>query len=163
MRIGVYVDGFNLYYGARGLCGRGTPGWRWLDLRALATDLAGRRSSWPGARIHRVVYCTARIDGASAWQAYGRLYLPLMAPALAVAAVYALLLSWNDYLYQSVLLSVRNMTLSVIQGQLFLDIDASYNAMMAAALIYVLPPVLLLFGLRRHVMTSLSMREVGAP
>jgi hypothetical protein len=25
MRIGVYVDGFNLYYGARWLCGRGTP------------------------------------------------------------------------------------------------------------------------------------------
>src|SRR5271169_6200566 len=39
MRIGVYIDGFNLYYGARGLCGRGTPGWRWIDLRALATDL----------------------------------------------------------------------------------------------------------------------------
>src|SRR6185437_6571387 len=65
MRIGVYIDGFNLYYGARGLCGRGTPGWRWLDLRALAADLAGRRSNWPGAQIHRVVYCTARIDGAS--------------------------------------------------------------------------------------------------
>jgi len=56
---------FHLYYGARGLCGRGTPGWRWLDLRALAADLAGRRSNWPGAQIHRVVYCTARIDGAS--------------------------------------------------------------------------------------------------
>lgn len=65
MRIGVYVDGFNLYYGARGLCGRGTPGWRWLDLRALAADLAGRRSNWPAAQIERVVYCTARIDGAA--------------------------------------------------------------------------------------------------
>jgi len=65
VRIGVYVDGFNLYYGARGLCGRGTPGWRWLDLRALAADLAGRRSNWPGAQIERVVYCTARIDGAA--------------------------------------------------------------------------------------------------
>jgi multiple sugar transport system permease protein len=103
----------------------------------------------------------ARIDGASAWQAYSRIYLPLMAPALTVVALYALLLSWNDYLYQSVLLSVRNMTVSVVQGQLFVDIDASYNAMMAAALIYVLPPVLLLFGLRRHIMISLSMREVG--
>ena len=65
MRIGVYVDGFNLYYGARGLCGRGTPGWRWLDLRALATDLAGRHTRWSDARVHRIVYCTARIDGAS--------------------------------------------------------------------------------------------------
>src|SRR5215472_16951464 len=63
MRIGVYVDGFNLYYGARGLCGRGTPGWRWLDLRSLASDLVGRRTSWVGARVERVVCCTARIDG----------------------------------------------------------------------------------------------------
>jgi hypothetical protein len=63
--IGVYIDGFDLYYGARGLCGRWTPGWRWLDLRALAADLAGRRSNWAGAQVHRVVYCTARIDGAS--------------------------------------------------------------------------------------------------
>ncbi len=65
VRIGVYVDGFNVYYGARGLCGRGTPGWRWLDLRGLAINLVGRRTSWPGAQVDRVVYCTARIDGAS--------------------------------------------------------------------------------------------------
>jgi hypothetical protein len=61
----VYVDGFNVYYGARGLCGRGSPGWRWLDLRALATDLVGGRASWSGAQVDRVVYCTARIDGAA--------------------------------------------------------------------------------------------------
>lgn len=28
--------GFNLYYGARGLCGQGKAGWRWIDLRGLA-------------------------------------------------------------------------------------------------------------------------------
>jgi hypothetical protein len=64
MRVGVYVDGFNLYYGARKLCGRGTPGWRWLDLRALATTLVSERRDWNGARLSRVVYCTALIDGA---------------------------------------------------------------------------------------------------
>lgn len=65
MRVGVYVDGFNLYYGARGLCGRSTPGWRWLDLRRLAALLLAERSRWEGARVERVVYCTARISGAS--------------------------------------------------------------------------------------------------
>lgn len=65
MRVGVYVDAFNLYYGARKLCGRGTPGWRWLDLRALATTLVGNRRNWVGARVERVVYCTARIDQAT--------------------------------------------------------------------------------------------------
>jgi len=58
VRIGVYVDGFNVYYGGRGICGRGTPGWRWLDLRALATDLISRRARWAGATVDRVVYFT---------------------------------------------------------------------------------------------------------
>jgi multiple sugar transport system permease protein len=103
----------------------------------------------------------ARVDGASAIQVYLRIYLPLMMPALAVVAVYGLLLAWNDYLYQAVLLPPQNTTVSVIQGQLFADVDAPYNAMMAAAIIYVLPPIVLLFALRRHVTASLTMGDVA--
>ncbi|HVH76978.1 MAG TPA: carbohydrate ABC transporter permease [Stellaceae bacterium] len=99
----------------------------------------------------------ARLDGASVLQVYLRIYLPLMTPALAVVGFYALLLAWNDYLYQAVMLSVKNMTVSVTQGNLFVDIDAPWNSMMAAAIIYVLPPIVLLFTLRRHVVASLMM------
>jgi len=99
----------------------------------------------------------ARVDGASPIQVYLRIYLPLMIPALAVVAIYALLLAWNDYLYQAVLLSSRNMTVSMTQGQLFADVDAEWNAMMAAAIIYVLPPIALLFALRRYVAASVTM------
>jgi multiple sugar transport system permease protein len=102
----------------------------------------------------------ARVDGASAVQVYLRIYLPLMTPALAVVAIYALLLAWNDYLYPAVLLSPRNMTISVTQGQLFSDTDAPWNAMMAAAIIYMLPPIALLFALRRYVVASLTVGEV---
>ena len=65
MNVGVYVDGFNLYYGGRSLCGRGTAGWRWLDIRALATALLP--PSWvnANAQVARVVYCTARISAAT--------------------------------------------------------------------------------------------------
>lgn len=62
VRIGVYIDGFNLYYGARGLCGRSTPGWRWLDLRGLAETLVGQHSLWESPTIEKVTYCTARIS-----------------------------------------------------------------------------------------------------
>jgi multiple sugar transport system permease protein len=103
----------------------------------------------------------ARIDGASAVQVYLRIYLPLMAPVLAVVAVYALLLAWNDYLYQAVLLLPRNTTVAVVQGQLFTDTDAPWNAMMAAAIIYVLPPLAVLFALRRYVVASLTMASSG--
>jgi len=63
VRVGVYIDGFNLYFGGRSLCGRGTRGWRWLDLRALAERLLP--VSWLdcGAYVDRVVYCTARVSG----------------------------------------------------------------------------------------------------
>ncbi len=64
MRVGVYVDGFNLYYGGKYLCGPGTAGWRWLDLRALATRLIIEQSEWTGAVVERIVFCTARISGA---------------------------------------------------------------------------------------------------
>jgi multiple sugar transport system permease protein len=102
----------------------------------------------------------ARVDGASAAQLYLRIYLPLMTPALAVVAIYALVLAWNDYLYPAVLLSPRNMTVAVTQGQLFSDTDAPWNAMMAAAIIYVLPPIALLFALRRYVVAGLSLGSV---
>ena len=102
----------------------------------------------------------ARVDGASAVHLYLRIYLPLMKPALAVVAIYALLLAWNDYLYQALLLSPRNMTASVTQGQLFVDADAPWNAMMAAAIIYVLPPIALLFALRRYVIAALPTGDV---
>lgn len=58
MRVGVYVDGYNLYYGGRAHCGRGTAGWRWLDVRALVLPFSG----WSGAQLHQIVYCTARVD-----------------------------------------------------------------------------------------------------
>ena len=65
MRVGVYIDGFNLYYGGRSMFGRGTQGWKWLDLRALSARLASARQDWAGSIIERVVYCTARVDGLS--------------------------------------------------------------------------------------------------
>jgi multiple sugar transport system permease protein len=103
----------------------------------------------------------ARVDGASPVQIYLRIYLPVMIPALAVVALYALLLAWNDYLYQAVLLLPRHATLAMTQGNLFADTDAEWNAMMAAGIIYVLPPIVLLLALRRHVAASLAMVSAG--
>jgi uncharacterized LabA/DUF88 family protein len=63
MRVGVYVDGYNLYYGARAMCGRSTPGWRWLDLMSLSRRLIAQHSEWADAEVTQVTYCTARISG----------------------------------------------------------------------------------------------------
>lgn len=103
----------------------------------------------------------ARVEGASAVQVYLYIYLPLMMPALAVVAIYALLFAWNDYLYQLVLLSSgRNLTLAVTQAQLFDDNDAPWNAMMAAGIIYTLPPIAIFFAFRRYVAAGLTVGAV---
>lgn len=57
MRVGVYVDAFNLYYGIKKQVGS-DQGWKWIDVRALAA----RYALWSGCHIDRVVYCTARVN-----------------------------------------------------------------------------------------------------
>jgi len=63
-RVGVYVDGFNSYYGGDSLLGRQATGWKWLNIRALVRDLIDslNEPNWAGSPIHQVLYCTATID-----------------------------------------------------------------------------------------------------
>ena len=103
----------------------------------------------------------ARVDGASPAQVYWRIYLPLMAPALAAVGTYALLLAWGEYLYQWLLLSSpRNMTVAVAIEQFFDSDEAPWNYMMAAAIVYALPPIAVFYGLRRYMAAGLTVGAV---
>jgi len=104
---------------------------------------------------------SARIDGASPVQIYFRIYLPLMAPALVAVGTYALLLAWNEYLYQFLLLSnKRSMTVPVALAQ-FLNSDvAPWNYMMATAIIYSLPAIATYYAFRRRMSGGLTMGGV---
>jgi multiple sugar transport system permease protein len=100
---------------------------------------------------------SAKIDGATPWQIYLRIYLPLMAPALVAVGVYALILTWNEYIYQFLLLSsTKNMTVAVMIDQFFDSDEAPWNYMMAIAIIYSLPPIAIYFGLRRFMVAGLT-------
>ena len=61
LRVGAYIDGFNLYYGGKAACGAGTEGWRWLDIRKLVSSRLP--TYWQKAEVARIVYCTARVSG----------------------------------------------------------------------------------------------------
>jgi multiple sugar transport system permease protein len=104
---------------------------------------------------------SARIDGASPIQIYFRIYLPLMAPALVAVGTYALLLAWNEYLYQFLLLSNdRSMTVAVALGK-FLNSDvAPWNYMMATAIVYALPPIATYYMFRGRMSAGLTMGGV---
>jgi multiple sugar transport system permease protein len=104
---------------------------------------------------------SAKIDGASPWQIYWRLYMPLMAPALVAVGVYALMLAWNEYIYQLVLLSSdRNSTVAVALEQFFDTDEAPWNYMMAISIVYSLPPIAIYFALRRYMVSGLTLGGV---
>jgi multiple sugar transport system permease protein len=104
---------------------------------------------------------SARIDGASPPQIYFKIYLPLMAPALVAVGTYALLLAWNEYLFQFLLLSNKqSMTVPVALAQ-FLNSDvAPWNYMMATAIIYALPPIATYYAFRGKMSSGLTMGGV---
>ena len=103
----------------------------------------------------------ARIDGATPWQIYRRVYLPLMVPAMVAVGTYALLLAWNEYLYLFLLLSSEpNMTVPVALGQFLNSDEAPWNLMMATAIIYALPPIAIYYAFRRHMSSGLTMGGV---
>lgn len=100
----------------------------------------------------------ARVDGATPLQVYLRIYVPLMAPALAAIATYALLLAWNEYLYQYLLLSSpRSMTVAAAINQFFDSDEAPWSYLMSVAIVFSLPPIAVYYGLRRYMVAGLTM------
>ena len=103
----------------------------------------------------------ARIDGASPPQIFFKIYLPLMAPALVAIGTYALLLSWNEYLYAFLLLSTESkLTVPVGLGKFLNSDEAPWNYLMAAAIVYAIPPMVIYYSFRRKMSSGLTMGGV---
>lgn len=99
----------------------------------------------------------AKIDGASPFQIFRLIYLPLMMPSLVAIGTYALLLAWNEYLYAFLLLSAdREITLAVALGLFLTTDDAPFNVLMATGAIYALPPAAIYYVFRRYMVSGLT-------
>lgn len=104
---------------------------------------------------------SARIDGANPLQIYLYVYLPLMAPALVAVGTYALLLAWNEYLYNFLMLSTPDsMTVAVALAQFLNSDESPWNLMMATAIVYALPPMMIYYMFRRNMAAGLTMGGV---
>jgi multiple sugar transport system permease protein len=132
-----------------------------LALSTFATPYAIFIFSQYGKSIPMELDESARIDGANPFQIYLRIYLPLMAPALVAVGTYALLLAWNEYLYNFLLLSTPDsMTVAVALAQFLNSDESPWNFMMATAIIYAMPPIILYYGFRRYMAAGLTMGGV---
>jgi len=55
----------------------------------------------------------AMLDGCSLWRRFWRVSLPLVLPGLAVTAIFAFIISWNEFLFAAILTSFNAKTLPV--------------------------------------------------
>lgn len=81
----------------------------------------------------------ARIDGASEWQVFARVMLPLLRPQLAIVAIYTAIPIWNDFLLplaflQSPTLKTVPQGLSVFFGEFATDYGPLFAGLTLAAL-----------------------------
>ena len=103
----------------------------------------------------------ARLDGASLWQEFTRVLLPLLLPGLAATALLALIFTWNEFFFAVNLttraaspLSVYVSTFKAAQGDLFVA------KMSAAATAAVIPVLVAGWIAQRQLVTGLTMGAV---
>jgi multiple sugar transport system permease protein len=101
----------------------------------------------------------AKIDGASEWQIYSRVVLPLAKPGLAVLGIFTFVGNWNDFFWPLVLLNDSKMyTLPVglptLQAQW-----TDYGLLMAGATLAALPTVVIFLIFQRYFLQGIT---VGA-
>lgn len=99
-----------------------------------------------------------RIDGASPFQIYSKLILPLSRPVLTVVALFSFTGSWNDFLWPSIVMNdIDRMPLTpglkLLQGAF----AAQLGPLSAAAVIAIVPPIILYIFAQKYFLSGISL------
>lgn len=105
----------------------------------------------------------AQIDGAGVWGTFWRIVLPMMRPGLLTVAVIVGLNAWNEFIISVTFLQNESVVTAVVK---FYNLTGQYSTdwgeMMAAAIIIVLPIVLLFVTLQRRFIDGMAAGSVKA-
>ena len=100
----------------------------------------------------------ARLDGASEWQIFARVVLPLSRPALVTVTIFSVLGSWNDFMGPLIYLtSEGKRTLALGLAHLNGVQGTEWGMLMAAALLMTLPAVLLFLIAQRFFIEGIAL------
>jgi multiple sugar transport system permease protein len=99
----------------------------------------------------------ARIDGASNWQAFTRVVVPLIAPGLAAVAILTFMFSWNEFLYALNLTSTKAITIPIGIAKFSQQYEVRYGEMSAAAFFATLPAIIFLAVAQRQIVKGLTL------
>ena len=113
--------------------------------------------------IPRDLVDAARVDGASLFDIFWIIYMPLSKPALAALAIFTFQGAWNDLLHPLVYMpAVPNTTLTVglafFQQQLVNG--GKYTVLMAGALLSILPLVIVFFIAQKQFIEGIALSGV---
>lgn len=98
---------------------------------------------------------SAMVDGATRWQAFRMIALPLVAPGIAATAVLIWTLSWNEFLFALLLTrSLKTAPVSVTEFVTMYGIE--WGQLTATASMMALPPLILTMLVQKHLVKGLT-------
>ena len=99
----------------------------------------------------------ALVDGASQWQVFSRIMLPIVSPGILTVALIVALYSWNEFLIATTFLQDESRLTAVVSFfQLSGQYSSDWGEIMAAALIIVLPVVVVFVFLQRRFIEGMA-------
>ena len=103
----------------------------------------------------------AMVDGDTRFTAFRRIVLPLAAPGLVATAIFAIILTYNEFLFALVLTSTPAAeTMPVGAATLIGRINVDWGAMSAAGVIGAIPIVLFAILVQKHLVRGLTVGAV---
>jgi len=99
----------------------------------------------------------ALIDGATHWQVFSRVFLPIVSPGILTVALIIGLYSWNEFLIATTFLQGQERLTAVVSFFLLSgQYSSDWGVVMAAALIIILPIVILFVLLQRRFIEGMA-------
>ncbi|MBE5204181.1 carbohydrate ABC transporter permease [Pectobacterium quasiaquaticum] len=93
----------------------------------------------------------ARVDGASEWQIFWNVILPLVRPALGTVVIFGFIMIWDQYLLPLIVVNQESMyTIQVMLRVLSSDENSSPNVFIAITLLAMLPSAIVYLGLQKY-------------
>ena len=102
----------------------------------------------------------ARVDGASRIRILLSVIIPVVSGGIAVAAIFAFLASWNEFLFSLLLTSVRAQTTPIVIANFQTQFGLQGGSMTALAMLYSLPVVAITFLLQKRIVGGLTLGAV---
>src|SRR3989339_1363125 len=104
---------------------------------------------------------SARIDGATDFQIYWKIILPLCTPILVTLALFTFLGTWNDFLWPLIVLTDNSMyTLPVALANLMGEHTKDPELMMAGSVVTIIPVVIIFLALQKYYIKGIMMGGV---